>query len=43
MTTKTKKKLLIRLPFNFKDRVVDAELKLESEINNQKTVQELMS
>lgn len=43
MKTNQKKKLFIRLPFNFKERIVEGELKLESESNNQKIIQDLMT
>ena len=43
MKSKKQKKPAMRLPANFKERVVQAELKLEGISPDPKTVQELMS
>jgi len=43
MRTPQKKKLSIRLPTNFKERIVDGELKLEIDSHDNNTIQELMS
>ena len=43
MKTKKIKKSSIRLPGNFKERVVEAELNLEFDKNDQKSIQELLS
>lgn len=43
MKTRKQKKSSIRLPINFKDRIVQAELKLEADTNDQRSIQELLS
>jgi hypothetical protein len=43
MKSKKQKKSSIRLPNNFKERIVQAELKLETEPNEERSIQELMS
>ena len=43
MKTRKQKKSSIRLPANFKERIVQAELKLEADSNDQKSIQQLLS
>ncbi len=43
MKTRKQKKTSIRLPVNFKERIVQAELKLETDSNDPKITQELLS
>jgi len=43
MKTRKLKKSSIRLPVNFKERIVQAELKLETDSNDQKVSEELLS
>ena len=43
MKTTQKRKVSMRLPANFKERIVDGELKLETDSFDKKTIEDLMT
>lgn len=43
MKSKKQRKAVLRLPTNFKERVVQAELNLETDNNDSKAIQQLMT